>query len=173
MKPRLTLLLMFLFLAGAFGKENGLKIPDKLKVPEGNVLLFKTEAKGVQIYVSAEVDGTPIWKLTAPLADLYQGGKKVGYHYAGPSWEGMDGSKIQIDKTTKPTPADSANPKTAVPWLRIKVQSTENKGKFGPITDVLRMDTEGGVAPTQKAKRAGTLVGVPYKATYYFFGPKK
>jgi hypothetical protein len=162
-----------LFLAGASGGENAPKIPDKLKVPEGNVLLFKTEAKGVQIYVSKEENGELIWKFKAPLADLYQDGKKVGYHYAGPSWEGLDGSKIQIDKSAKPTPVDAPNPKTAVPWLRIKVQSAENKGKFGPVTYVLRVNTEGGVAPAQKPRRVGTEIGVPYKATYIFFGPRK
>lgn len=166
----LFLPLVFLSLAGGSDKE---KIPDKLKVPEGNVFLFKTEARGVQIYVSTEEDGKRIWKFKAPLADLFLDGKKIGYHYAGPSWEGLDGSKIQIDKAVKPTAVDSPNAKTAVPWLRIKVQSALNKGKFGPVTYVLRMDTEGGVASSEKPRRAGTVVGVPYKATYYFFGPGK
>jgi Protein of unknown function (DUF3455) len=176
MKPRWALLFFFLAsLASAGGSEdNGPKIPDNLKIPEGNVLLFKTQAEGVQLYVSEEVDGKLIWKFKAPLAFLSQDGKKMGYHYAGPTWEAGDGSKVQIDKSQEPAKAKPADPKRDVPWLRIKVKPTGGiKGKFSPVTYILRLETEGGVAPSVKAARAGMEVGIPYKATYYFFGPRK
>lgn len=177
MKPRLVLLAVTIyFLAGNLPRggtddKAGPKIPDKLKVPEGHVLLFKTQAEGVQIYVSTEEDGKLVWKFKAPVAFLLQNGKKVGYHYAGPTWEAPDGTKVQ--KSEKPADVKSPGPKPAVDWLRIKVKSIgANKGKFAGVTYILRLETEGGVAPALKAERAGIEVGIPYKATYYFFGPK-
>jgi hypothetical protein len=179
MKLHVALLsLVIFFLAGHSGTtpggteaKNGPKIPDNLKVPAGHEFLFKTQAEGVQIYVSTEEGG---WKWKAPLAFLFQDGKRVGYHYAGPSWEGSDGSKVRMDKSQKPAEAKAPNPKKDIPWLRIKVKpAADIMGKFSPVTYILRLETEGGVAPALKAPRAGMEVGIPYKATYYFFGPGK
>jgi hypothetical protein len=176
MKARLTLLALAFFVVrapGAAENENEPKIPDKLKIPAGHVLLFKTQAEGVQIYRSTEEDGKLIWKFKAPLAFLLQEGQKAGYHYAGPTWEAPDGSKVQIDKIEEPANDKSPNSKPSVDWLRIKVKSSgANKGKFASVTYILRLETEGGVAPALKAEKAGIEVGIPYKATYYFFGPK-
>jgi hypothetical protein len=180
MKPSLVLLAFACyFLArgnplGGTQPMNGPKIPDNLKVPAGHVLLFKTQAEGLQIYASEEEGGKLVWKFKRPLAFLLQNGKKVGFHYAGPTWEAPDGSKVHIDKSEKPANVKSANPKPAVDWLRIKVRSIgDNKGKLARVTYILRLETEGGVAPALKAERAGIEVGIPYKATYYFFGPEK
>jgi len=176
MKARLALLSLVFFLGGVGGteQENGPRIPDDLKIPAGHVLLFKTQAEGVQIYKSTEKDCMLVWKFKAPLAFLFQDGKRVGYHYAGPSWEGSDGSKVQWDKSQDPAKAKPPNPNKDVPWLRIKVKPATGKtGKFSPVTYILRLDTEGGLAPSLKATRAGMEVGIPYKATYYFYGMAK
>jgi len=173
MKVRLALLTLVSFLgeAGGTEQENGPKIPDDLKIPAGHVLLFKTQAEGVQIYESKEKDGMLVWKFKAPLAFLFRDGKRVGYHYAGPSWEGSDGSKAQWDNSEKIAGVKSASPKPAVDWLRIKVKSTgDHKGKYAAVSYILRLETEGGVIPSLKATRAGMEVGIPYKATYYFYG---
>src|SRR5438067_1933049 len=45
------------------------RIPKKLKVPEGNRLLWSVEAEGLQIYVSKKgKGGKPEWVFQAPLA---------------------------------------------------------------------------------------------------------
>jgi hypothetical protein len=150
-------------------------VPDALRVPKGHKLLFKVEAEGVQIYESRPgPDGKPQWVHKGPLAGLKQPSKKTGYHYAGPSWEADDGSKLVADKAEKPVSVPAPDPKKDVPWLRIKVKTDgQTDGVFGGVTYILRMNTRGGVMPSRPPIRAGTEVGVPYRATYYFYGPAK
>jgi hypothetical protein len=47
-------------------------VPAQLRVPAGNKLIFKAEAKGVQIYKSTKGPEDKLtWVLEAPLADLF------------------------------------------------------------------------------------------------------
>jgi len=66
-------------------------------VPDGQAVLSTARGVGVQIYVSkpgAMVAGAFEWMLKAPEAVLLDSdGKKIGKHYAGPTWEANDGSK--------------------------------------------------------------------------------
>src|SRR4051812_34028556 len=49
-------------------------VPKEIAVPPGHKLLFKFEAKGVQIYKTmVDKAGKPEWVLEAPLADLFDG----------------------------------------------------------------------------------------------------
>ena len=76
-------------------------VPKEIAVPPGHKLLFKVEAKGVQIYKAVEGKGGALeWVLEAPLADLFEEkGGKAGWHYEGPSWEAADGSKaLRVNK---------------------------------------------------------------------------
>jgi hypothetical protein len=56
------------------------------------------QASGVQIYDCSASKADPSkfeWVFRAPEADLFDGtGKKIGKHYAGPTWESNDGSKV-------------------------------------------------------------------------------
>jgi hypothetical protein len=159
--------------AGAAGQGPDLKIPDKLKVPDGQRLVLRVEAEGVQVYVSKPgKDGKPEWSFKGPLADLSAAGKLAGYHYDGPSWELLDGSKVARDKAEAVVnvPAPTAD---AVPWLRIKVLPDEAKGGLSQVQYVLRVNTRGGLPPTTPPTRVGTEVGVKYQATYLFYAPGK
>jgi Protein of unknown function (DUF3455) len=151
------------------------KIPEKLQVPERHRVLLTVEAEGVQIYVSKEgKDGKPEWSFKAPLADLSDRGKKIGYHYAGPSWEALDGSKVVRDKSVEVASVKSPSPGEDVPWLRIKVKPDGEQGTMlSKAVYVLRVNTHGGVPPTEPPARVGTEVGVKYRATYQFHGPDK
>jgi len=151
------------------------KVPRKLLPPEGHGLLLKIEADGVQIYVSKETEpGKFTWAFNAPLADLSQDGKRAGYHYAGPSWEAADGSKLVRDLKEDYVSAPAPDPKADIPWLRIKVLPQGHAGgALGKVTYVLRVQTRGGVAPCQAPVRAGTEVGVRYRAVYCFYGPAR
>jgi hypothetical protein len=150
-------------------------VPAALRVPKGHKLLFKTEAEGVQIYQSRlGKDGKPHWAPKGPLAGLTQAGKKAGYHYTGPTWEAGDGSRLVADPAEEPADSPAPDATKDIPWLRVKVKvDGKSDGVFGGVTYVLRMNTRGGVMPARPPVRAGTEVGVPYKATYYFYGPAK
>ena len=72
--------------------------PERLRPPANQVLAFETLATGVQIYecnASKDVPTRFEWVFKAPEADLFDSaGKKIGTHYAGPTWESTDGSKV-------------------------------------------------------------------------------
>jgi hypothetical protein len=150
--------------------------PKEIAVPPGFQLLFKVEARGVQIYQAVEdKSGKLGWVLEAPLADLVDDkGGKAGWHYQGPAWEAADGSKVVRDKAEEVKSAPAPNPKEDIPWLLVKVKAEEGKdGAFSPAAYIQRLQTAGGKAPAELPKRAGTKVGVAYKAVYYFYGKAK
>ena len=73
-------------------------IPENLEPPADSVLLFALEARGVQIYV-CEADPNDatafVWTFKAPQAELLnERGEVVGSHFAGPTWQGQDGSAV-------------------------------------------------------------------------------
>lgn len=150
------------------------QVPDKLKPGANESLAMVVHAKGVQIYecrAGKNQTGDYEWAFVAPEADLFDAaGNRIGHHYAGPSWESPDGSKIlgtQKERADAPT-AD------AIPWLLLGAKSMGQEGAFSKVTSVQRLSTVGGVAPaagcTQAA--AGTPARVDYTAEYYFFTRK-
>jgi len=147
-------------------------VPREIAVPPGHKLLFKLEAKGMQIYKAATgKSGTLEWVLEAPLADLFDAkGTKAGRHYdSPPSWEATDGSKVVKSGDAKA--AAAPNPKEDIPWLLVKVKAeADMAGTFSPVVYIQRLQTEGGKAPAELPKRVGTKAGVPYKAVCYFYG---
>jgi hypothetical protein len=146
-------------------------IPDNLKVPEQNVLLFEAYAFGVQIYVCSPKADDPnafAWTFKAPEAELRNDdGEKIGKHYAGPSWEANDGSKVVGEA------AESAKAPTddAIPWLLLKAKTHNGSGAFSTVTYVQRLDTVGGAAPTDGCDRSAASAErrVDYTATYAFY----
>jgi hypothetical protein len=150
-------------------------VPKEIAVPPGHILLLKVQARGVQIYKAAKGNGGALeWVLEAPLADLFDEKGRAGWHYEGPSWEAVDGSKVIRDKTEDVKSASAPKPKQDIPWLLLKVQAAEGKeGKLSAAVYIQRLQTEGGKAPAELPRRAGTKVGVEYKATYYFYGQAK
>ena len=148
-------------------------VPENLEPPADSVLLFALEARGVQIYVCEEDpnDATAfVWTFKAPEAELFNGrGEVVGSHFAGPTWQGQDGSAV-IGAVLERAAAPDAG---AIPWLLLEAKDHEGSGVFSTITHIQRLDTKGGVAPTKgcDATHAGKEVRVPYKATYAFYHP--
>jgi hypothetical protein len=146
-------------------------IPDNLKVPEQNVLLFEAYAVGVQIYVCAPKADDPnafAWTLKAPEAELRNDdGEKIGKHYAGPSWEANDGSKV-VGAAMESAKAPTAD---AIPWLLLKAKTHDGSGALSTVTYVQRLDTVGGAAPTDGCDRSAADAEhrVDYTATYAFY----
>ena len=72
------------------------EVPEELKAPMGEEVVLRAHAKGVQIYsCTAGADGKHAWTLKAPKAELFdEQGKKIGEHFAGPTWKLNDGSEV-------------------------------------------------------------------------------
>src|SRR5690349_19415869 len=72
--------------------------PASVTVPAGHMLSFKMAATGVQVYACLARSDQPDafeWAFKAPVADLWDDeGALVGTHYAGPTWENIDGSTV-------------------------------------------------------------------------------
>lgn len=82
-----------------------------------------------------------------------------------PQWIAPDGSAVRGTLVTK-TPNGDGN----IPELVLDaVQSGASQGLLAHSTQILRLNTEGGVAPTGSCK-AGAKVQVPYRADYLYFG---
>jgi hypothetical protein len=149
------------------------QVPDNLKVLDGQSVLLKALGKGVQIYDCKAMAGDPgrfEWSFKAPEADLTnEHVKKIAKHYAGPTWEANDGSKVVGAVQQK---ADAPNP-GAIPWLLLKAKTNEGTGMFAKVTYIQRVNTEGGIAPTAGCEQAhvNTEARVDYRATYYFYVP--
>jgi hypothetical protein len=139
-------------------------IPAKLAPPRGSALVGKYAAKGVQIYVCLKGAATE-WSFKAPEAELVDAqGRPFAKHYAGPTWEAPDGSKI-AGTALASAPAPKAN---AVPWLLLSTTSS-GSGVLAGVRFVQRVNTSGGVGPTGACPMVGTEQRVPYTADYILY----
>ena len=151
------------------------RVPDNLRVPATQKLSLEADATGVQIYDCKPSKDDPArfeWVFRAPEADLFDvAGKRIGKHYAGPTWESNDGSKV-VGQVKAQYDSPDAN---AIPWLLLDAKSSSGDGVFGQTASVQRTLTSGGKAPRQgcSSTQAGNEVRVPYKATYYFYTAKR
>ena len=148
-------------------------IPAILAPPARSVLLFELGARGVQIYAcEAKPDDATafVWTFKAPEAELFnERGEVVGSHFAGPTWQGQDGSAVVGTVLER---ADSPDP-GAIPWLLLEAKEHAGSGAFSTITHIQRLDTAGGVGPPEgcDTAHAGAEVREPYEATYAFYYP--
>jgi len=146
-------------------------VPEILRAPANQVLSLEAQATGVQIYECKSNRTDPArfeWIFKAPQADLFDRvGRKIGKHYAGPTWESNDESKVLGEVKAR----DDGPDPDAIPWLLLKAKSTSGSGVFGQTQSVQRVRTVGGKAPAQgcSQEQAGKEARVPYKATYYFY----
>lgn len=148
-------------------------VPDALQVPAGQRLSLEANASGVQIYVCGAAPTDPAqaqWVFKAPEAALADAaGASLGKHYAGPTWEGNDGSKVVGEvKAKQDDPAG-----LAIPWLLLAAKSTSGDGVFGRVSYVQRLATKAGKAPSGGCSTAelGKEARVPYQALYRFYVP--
>jgi hypothetical protein len=146
-------------------------VPENLKAPAGQTVSLVTRATGVQIYDCKPSKDDPArfeWVFRAPEADLFDPtGKRIGKHYAGPTWESNDGSKVVGEVKAR----DDGPDVNAIPWLLLSAKSTSGAGILGRTVSVQRVDTVGGKAPADGCSQAqaGKEARAPYSATYYFY----
>ncbi len=129
----------------------------------GETTVATFQGVGAQVYeCKAGSDGKLAWSFREPIATLILDGKTVGRHYAGPTWEDIDGSKI-VAKASGNAPGATADD---IPWLKLDVIKHEGRrGILSRVTTVQRLDTQGGVL-TGACDKAGDFKSVPYTATY-------
>ena len=136
---------------------------DALAAP-GTVPMLTAHAEGEQIYeCKAGADGKLAWAFREPIATLFAEGKTVGRHYAGPSWEHVDGSAV-VGKAAGNAPGKSAGD---IPWLKLEVTAHRGSGTLAGVTTVQRTNTAGGVF-SGACDKAGTFHSAPYSADYVF-----
>ena len=150
-------------------------IPGNLSAPAHEALVRTLWADGVQIYecrAKAADASFPEWVFVAPEARLVDSnGTLVGHHYAGPTGEAADGSKVVGAVKAK---ADAPDPH-AIAWLLLATHSTGTPGVFANVSSIQRVATVGGVAPATGCGTAtvGQQARVPYQAQYAQYAPTK
>jgi hypothetical protein len=155
--------------ATAQPSSGGAAVPPQLHPPAPAAMLLRANAVGSQIYAcTANPAGGFAWTFKAPEAVLSDaGGKPVAKHFAGPTWQASDGSKV-VGVAAANVPAPDGQ---GVPWLLLKAKSHEGAGEFADITYIQRLDTKGGLAPSGgcDATHAGQEAKVPYTAVYVLY----
>ena len=158
--------LMFLLAivaAAALARAASAQVPPALAAP-GESAVVTLHAEGAQIYeCKAGTDGKLAWAFREPIATLLLDGKSVGRHFAGPSWEHVDGSAVvgkAVANVAGQTPGD-------IPWLKLEVTAHRGNGTLSGVTTVQRINTRGGVH-TGGCDNAGALYSAPYSADYVF-----
>jgi hypothetical protein len=149
--------------------------PEALRPPADQVLALEALATGVQIYECSASQDQPArfeWVFKAPEAELLdRTGRRVGKHYAGPTWESTYGSAVVGEVKAR----DAGPDPSAIPWLLLSAKSNSGTGVFGRIKSIQRLQTVGGKAPSSPCSRdnAQQVARVPYKAAYYFYVAKQ
>jgi hypothetical protein len=149
-------------------------VPAPLRVPAGEVLLIQLHATGVQIYeCQRKGDASQLeWVFKQPEATLFtQRGKNFGKHYAGPTWEANDGSKVVGDVAGH---VESPKP-NSIPWLLLRAKSVSGHGALSNTRHIQRLNTAGGNAPNVQCRQdqSGQLLRASYSADYLFYGVKR
>jgi Protein of unknown function (DUF3455) len=147
------------------------QVPQQLQPPAGEQLLLQVHAKGDQVYTCKGDAAQFVWTLKAPDAQLFdKDGKPFGKHFAGPSWEANDGSRV-TGKAVANVPSPDAD---SIPWLLVNIMSHEGNGLLSRATTIQRLNTKGGKAPASgcDAPQAGQELRVPYSADYLFYAPE-
>jgi hypothetical protein len=138
---------------------------ERLRAADGSVLALKVFGIGVQTY---RWDGTT-WKFVAPTAKLFADANYnglVGNHFGGPTWKTLSGSTVvgSVSQRCQPDP-------NSIQWLLLDVVSNTGSGAFLGVTQIQRLTTIGGNAPSTPGDAVGQTVDVPYTSDYLFYRP--
>jgi hypothetical protein len=147
------------------------QVPQQIQPPANEQLLLQVHANGDQVYTCKGDAGQAVWALKAPDAQLFdKDGKPFGKHFAGPSWEASDGSRI-TGKAVANVPSPDAD---SIPWLLVNIVGHEGSGVLSRATSIQRINTKGGKAPASgcDAAHVGQELRVAYSADYLFYAPK-
>lgn len=136
---------------------------ENIAVPDGHKVAYRVYALGVQIY---RWNGSA-WAFVGPEANLYADPRfrgKIGTHYVGPAWETKSGSIVFGASPVACTPDPNS-----IAWLRLVATSSHGPGVLDGVTYIQRINTKGGLRPTEPGTTIDEEVGVPYTTEYYFY----
>jgi len=161
-------------------------VPPEIDVPDGVSLLGGYHGSGYQVYtcipltaVMSDVVVSGTWVSTS-VAVLYDDdcSPAISHSYTAtlplrPTWTSLDdgSSVVATRETAAAAPADGSS-SGAVTWVRFRAVANSLAGLLANVTYIQRVDTVGGVGPAgacDPASDAGTVLTVPYSATYYFY----
>ena len=154
------------FAAHAATDNRAPEVPDEIYAGETNKVHFHGYAVGVQIYTWNGTD----WGNAVPRATLFDDdGNVVATHFGtpnGPAWRSNSGSEV----VGKLPPKRAIVDLTAIPWLLLAANPalTHGPGILGATSFIHRVNTVGGVAPSEAGTTIGQVVEVPYAADYFF-----
>ena len=161
--PVVTAAVVLLFTGPTRAAEPPIAAPASFGVADRRLAL-SVHAEGAQIYeCKADAAGQLGWAFREPVAALINGGRTVGRHYAGPTWELTDGSLVQGRPVAS---APGASPDD-VALLKLDVVAHRGTGALSGATPVLRLHTRGG-ALKGPCPAVGDLRAVSYSADYAF-----
>ena len=155
--------LAVVLLVGLDWAQTPADIPANLKPPVAETLARQAQAKGDQIY---SCDGTS-WVLLRPDARLLdESGKEIGSHFAGPTWQWSDGSRVIGRAVANATPDPDS-----IPWLLLTAIDHQGNGVLKNVSSIQRLSTKGGKAPGGgcDAAHKGQEYRSHYTAVYYFY----
>lgn len=150
------------------------QVPDELAAPTGEKIVLLAHAKGAQVYVCKEEAGQKFaWTLKGPEAELFDAqGKKIGVHFAGPTWKHLDGSEVMGKVVAK----HDAPKSDAIAWLLLTaITHGPDAGILSHVTSIQRIHTEAGLPPAAETCTAGSKDAESrsaYSADYYFYSAK-
>ena len=160
------------FAAGCAATVEPLVVPAELQPSPAEIVILEGLASGVQLYECTTDSAKGYqWRFKGPEARLVdRGGRDLGKHYGGPTWEAPDGSKVVAEVRSQAKSPDA----TAIPHLLLKAKATSGNGVYGNVRSIQRVATEGGRAPEVNCSRdnVAQVARVPYKATYYFYADR-
>ena len=145
--------------------------PKPSKPPATQKLELEALGVGVQIYECKPAKDEPKrfeWVFKAPEAELFDNtGKRIGRHYAGPTWESNDGSKVVGEvKGRDNGPRSGLHPMSCLTEREINLG---NGVLVGPKASAFVYSGRQGPLEGCNQIQAGKEIRVAYKARYYFF----
>lgn len=138
------------------------QMPAAIAAP-GEAIVVTLQAEGAQIYECKPGAGGLSWAFREPIATLILDGKTVGRHYAGPTWDYIDGSGV-AGKVAANAPGRSASD---IPWLKLSATTRRGRGMLSAVNTIQRIETRGGVH-SGPCETAGSYFSAPYSAVYVF-----
>lgn len=157
-------------LTTVIGSAQSPHTPTSIKPSADETLALTLTGRGVQIYKYSAVPGVANkfeWLLKAPEANLFDtNGRKVGRHFAGPTWELNNGGKVIGRVKAKVDAPDGKG----IPWLLLEAVAA-NGAIMGNVRSIQRIDTVGGKAPVEPPdeSKLDQETRSEYVATYKFY----
>jgi hypothetical protein len=175
MKTRIFVVPAFSLCVAIAGCVAAPPAPGPLRVPANQTLIKELHATGVQIYECQPAKNDPSqfeWAFKGPAANLLtKSGRNAGKHYAGPTWEATDGSRV-VGEVIANSPATKPN---SIPWLLLRAKATAGNGLFTQVQYIQRLNTVGGSVPATGCRKeeARQQLRASYTADYVFYGAKR